>query len=288
MKNAPAAEKFRELVTDNLATWLKKDLVCGPFDTPPLDTFRVNSLMAIDQNEKVRLVLYVSLPEGKSFNSNIDENKMEKVKMLAARKFGYSVAKAGRKARMSKFDLTDAYKYIPCKKEDLRLQGFFWLGKFFIEKRMIFRARTAVGNFDIFGNSLRSLALANCPIPTNLVHRQLDDVPSVAQKNSDWDKSFTESYENICKQIRVGLAEDCPKLEKAFKHVTKGKVLGIFFNSEDLTWMLPDDKKHRALADIKRAVSGEAFDLLAMQKLMGRLNDVSLMCPYLNEFKRPL
>ena len=153
---------------------------------------------------------------------------------------------------------------------------------------MIFGARTAVGNFDIFGNSLRSLALANCPIPTNLVHRQLDDVPSVAQKNSDWDKSFTESYENICKQIRVGLAEDCPKLEKAFKHETKGKVLGIFFNSEDLTWMLPDDKKHRALADIKRAVSREAFDLLAMQKLMGRLNDVSLMCPYLNGFKRPL
>ena len=58
---------------------------------------------------------------------------MEKVKMSSARKFRYSVAKAGRKARMSKFDLTDAYKYIPCKKEDLRLQGFFWLGKFFIE-----------------------------------------------------------------------------------------------------------------------------------------------------------
>ena len=56
--------------------------------------------------------------------------------MSSTRKFGYSVAKAGRKARMSKFDLTDAYKNIPCKKEDLRLQGFFWLGKFFIEKRI--------------------------------------------------------------------------------------------------------------------------------------------------------
>ena len=91
--------------------------------------------MAINQNEKIRLVLNVSLPEGKSFNSNIDENKKEKVKMSSTSKFGYLVAKAGRKARMSKFDLTDAYKNIPCKKEDLRLQGFFWLGKFFIEKR---------------------------------------------------------------------------------------------------------------------------------------------------------
>ena len=52
--------------------------------------------------------------------------------------------------------------------------------------------------------------------------------------------------------------------------------------------MLPDDKKQRALADIRRLVAGEEVDLLSMQKLMGRLNDVSLMYPYHNGFKRPL
>ena len=86
----------------------------------------------------------------------------------------------------------------------------------------------------------------------------------------------------------MGIAEDCPKLEKAFKSETKGKVLGIFFNTVTLSWMLPDDKKQRALADITRAVAGEEVDLLSMQKLMGRLNYVSLMRPYLNGFKRPL
>ena len=84
------------------------------------------------------------------------------------------------------------------------------------------------------------------------------------------------------------MAEDCPKREKAFRNVTSGKVLGIFFDTVSLSWMLPDDKKQRALADIKRAVAGESLDLLSMQKLMGRLNDISLMCPYLNGFKRPL
>ena len=105
----------------------------------------------------------------------------------------YSAWQFGKKSRMSKFDLTDDYKNISCKKEDLRLQGFFWQGKFFIENRMIFGARTAVGNFYIFGNSLRSLALTKSLIPASLVHRQLDDVPFMAPVKTGWDKEFTES-----------------------------------------------------------------------------------------------
>ena len=56
VENAPSAVKFGDIVTDNIATWIKKDFVSGPFACPPLDNFRVNSLMAVDQNEKVRLV----------------------------------------------------------------------------------------------------------------------------------------------------------------------------------------------------------------------------------------
>ena len=226
--NAPSAAQFGELVTDNIATWIKKDFVCSHFDCPPLDNFRVNSLMAIDQNDKVRLVLNVSLPHGKSFNSNIDEEKMEKVKMSSARQFGYSVAKAGKNAKMSKFDLTDAYKNIPCKEGDLRLQGFCWLGKFFIEKRMIFGARTSVGNFDVFGNSLKSLALASCEIPSSLVHRQLDDVPSVAPVNSSWDKEFTESYMISAEKLVWAWQRTARRWKRPSSIKQEGKFWGLF------------------------------------------------------------
>ena len=132
----------------------------------------------------------------------------------------YSAWQFGKKSRMSKFDLTDDYKNIPCKKEDLRLQGFFWLEKFF-------SARAAVGNFDICGNSLRSLALTKSLIPASLVHRQLDDVPFMAPVKTGWEKEFTESYANIFKRINVVIAEDCPKLEKVFKNETKGNSLTL-------------------------------------------------------------
>jgi hypothetical protein len=43
--------------------------------------------MAIKQGEKVRPVLNLSLPKNCSFNSNVDEEKLEKVYMSSAQKF---------------------------------------------------------------------------------------------------------------------------------------------------------------------------------------------------------
>jgi hypothetical protein len=62
---------------------------------------------------------------------------MEKVYMSSPRLFGYSVCDAGCNAFMSKFDSADAYKNVPCRIYDLRLQGFSWLSKFFIETKQI-------------------------------------------------------------------------------------------------------------------------------------------------------
>jgi hypothetical protein len=44
--------------------------------------------MAVVQPDKVRPVLNVSSPKGDSFNSMVDENETEAVKMASAKKFG--------------------------------------------------------------------------------------------------------------------------------------------------------------------------------------------------------
>ena len=86
MPNAKASYTYGSLVTDSVATWLKKGFICGPFDNPPFSKFRSNCLMAVDQHEKIRLVLNVSLPEDLSFNSNICKEKLEKVNPFVTRK----------------------------------------------------------------------------------------------------------------------------------------------------------------------------------------------------------
>ena len=130
--------------------------MAGPFEAPPLSNFRGNPLMAVDQGENIRPVLNVSLPENASFNDNINFFEMEKVSMSTARRFGFSLCEAGYFVKMSKFDLVDAYKIIPAPLNDIRLQGFCWLQKYFVELKQIFGAKTAVANFDIFAqyNSL--------------------------------------------------------------------------------------------------------------------------------------
>lgn len=78
-ENAESAFEFGKEMTDTLGQWTKAGFVSGPFKEPPVKNFRVNTLMMIPQTDKVRPVLNVSLPKGRSFNDNICEEKLEKV-----------------------------------------------------------------------------------------------------------------------------------------------------------------------------------------------------------------
>jgi hypothetical protein len=51
--------------------------------------------------------------------------------MSSAKKFAKILAIAGKNSKISKFDLVDAYKAVPCNLNDLNLQGFKWLNRFF-------------------------------------------------------------------------------------------------------------------------------------------------------------
>jgi hypothetical protein len=242
----------------------------------------------VKQGEKVRPVLNVSLPEENSFNSNIREEEMEKVKMCSASQFSHVLVDAGKDALFCKFDQKDAYKNIPAKVEDFRLQGYEWLGKYFVETRQIFRARTAVANYDILGRIVLDLAIVESGVPTKHCMRQLDDVPMVSSKGSENIQKFQKSYKEICSLLNIKLAEPCAKFDKAFEKSNFGKVLGVWFKSSDLTWNLPAEKKFKVASAIKEALSDQKIGLLQMQKLIGRLNNITIMCPFLKLYTGPL
>jgi hypothetical protein len=199
--NSKAALKHGAEVTDVIATWVSKKFVSGPFSSPPVKGFRANSILAVPQPNKVRVCLNVSLPTGKSLNDCTDPNGFEKVNMMSAKKFGYSILSAGKNATMLKFYKADAYKNVPAKTADLALQGFMWGGKFFVETRQVFGAKASVQNFDVLGNTVRSLVLADCQILRHLVHRQLDDTPVVAPASSGWCEEFSLKYRKLCSKL---------------------------------------------------------------------------------------
>jgi hypothetical protein len=288
VNNASNTLLHGQAVTENIATWIKEGYASGPFSDPPCKNFRVNPLLVAVQPDKIRTILNVSSPYGESYNSNVDENETEKVKMASAKLFSECLLDCGKNANMSKYDLTAAYKQVPCKIQNLRLQGFMWLGKYFVETRQVFGAKTSVCNYDIVGETLKLLALLRSDISPNLVLRQVDDVPCVSSDTSDWCQNFSYVYESLCTELCVGLAPICPVNDKAFVNQKRGKVLGVMFDSTDLSWRLGDSKISKALKCIRLALGAESVTLRDFQRLLGRINDVAQMCSFLKIFKQPL
>jgi hypothetical protein len=206
--------------------------------------------------------------------------------MTSARSFSHALIECGKGAVMSKFDMCDAYKLMPAKVSDYRLQGFCWLNRFFVELAQIFGAETAVCNFDALGHTLHVISMCATGILPRLVFRQLDDLPIVAPRWTTWCQDLTKVYSDNCALVNVKLAENCPSLDKAFVNSTKGKVLGIWFDSDTLTWSYPSVKRDKLLILIYDVFHSVSADLEDLESLVGRLNDFSLMCPFMRTFKK--
>jgi hypothetical protein len=187
---------------------------------------------------------------------------------------------------MSKFDLTGAFKTNPACKVDWRLQGFSWLGRFFVELRMVFGVVTAVCNFDRLGKTLRTLTEVSCAIPRAFLGCTLDDFTAVGPKRSGWCEQFSKEFKSVCTQLNIQLAANCSNNEKAFENQTIGVVLGIKFDTHDLSWFFPRDQGERLLRSITAASRGDHLSLNQMQELMGwSVNDFAQMCPFLKAFR---
>jgi hypothetical protein len=288
INNSASVVVHGEEFTDTLAWWIQQGYVAGPFIAPPLPDFRCNSMLAVAQKNKIRIIMDLSAPEGSSYNDAINESALEKVSMSSARLFGYSIQDCGKGARMWKFDMVDAYKTIPATQQDLRLQGFSWLGRFFVELKKVFGSKESVSAFDRLNNTIVSIAAAASNLPLHWIHRTLDDVPVVTPATSLAGPAFAREYTDICALIGASLAPPCPNLEKAFVDSKVGTVLGIRFNTESLTWSIAEDKKIRILDRIRGPLSGKPISLKELQKLIGSLNDVGQMCPFLRGFRQPL
>jgi len=197
--NAKTALEHGALLTDKIAGWITAGFVAGPFDCPPVPGFRANPLMAVVRNGKVRPVLNMSGPKGRSFNDNVDEKLLEKVHMDTAKKFGYFLREAGKGAVFSKFDYGDAYKTIPADPEDYGLQGFTWCGKYFIETQQTFGGIPSVCNFDREGNTIQVAAILESGVPKNSVLRILDDTSHIRPAKSKHEGAFCAAMKRIHK-----------------------------------------------------------------------------------------
>jgi hypothetical protein len=96
-----------------------------------------------------------------------------------------------------------------------------------------------------------------------------------------WCEEYSKKYKDTCQELNIELAPICPSADKTFENVTKGKVLGILFDSEKLEWSLPSDKRSKTLSSVAEIFHSEKIHLKRFQKLMGQLNHVYQMCDFM-------
>ena len=248
--------------------------------------FRANPLAVVGRNDKIRPILNMSSPKGRSFNHNVDKSKLEKLHMGTARQFSYALKRAGRNAKFSKFDLQDAYKLIPARKKDFRLQGFCWLGKAFAETQQGFGGVPSPSNFDRLAKTKDLIVCIESGTPCSQVFRALDDSPCVAKEGSGVVESFSATMKELCQEINMPLANNCPKSEKAFELQTRGTVLDVGFDSTEMNWFLSEEKSAKVVRRCLDVMNTSHVGLKQMEKLMGSVNDLGQMCPAVKFHRR--
>jgi hypothetical protein len=187
------------------------DWVAGLFKSPPLPDFPANCIMSVARKSKVRPVVNLSSPKGTSFNDNINKLAVMKVRMSSAAQFGQSVRAIGQGARITKLDMKDAYKLVPAKTADYRLQGFERQGHLFVDTQQIFGSATAAANFDKLAGTVLKIVLSELQARNITIHRTLDDVVSVVPACSSKSKEFAATYRRVADCLNIKLATDCPK-----------------------------------------------------------------------------
>jgi hypothetical protein len=242
-------------------------------------------LMAKKEKTKVRPILNLSSPKGKSFNDAVDKVPLLKLTMSSPSIFGQLLLTLGTGAKFGKIDLTNAYKLIPVNPADWKYFGFRWLGMHFYETNTAFGNCTAPAEFDPLPDTINSICKSIVNIPPLWVTRQLDDTIFAAPAHSMYAEQYYNTFRTVCKNINVPLAENCPDHVKAFPPSTYGTVLGIEFDSESLTWRYPQDKIKETLYLLEKVTSIEKCPLRLFQSLHGKLNDFSQMCIFLKGFR---
>lgn len=224
----------------------------------------------------------LSFPKKKSFNCAIPKKAFPKVTMASAKMVADAILRQGPTCRLSKLDQRNAYKLVPAREHQLRLQGLFWLGRYFVELRQVFGASSSVYNYDITHKCISTFARIISGIPPECLFRTLDDQVCVCADLTLHSK-FVNAYLNVCDQLNVPLAQCDGK--KAFIMKKAGTILGVHFDATSLSWSLEDEKIDRYLLTLDSIKRQPTASLKDMQKLNGIINVVVVMCPHLRFFR---
>ena len=264
-------------LTDQICSWVKKGFVCGPFDTPPLPGFRCNPLFAHVKRGKVRPILNLSAPEGRSYNDFIPKHKLLKIRSATPRLIADYLHQLGPGCTLSKIDMEGAFKLVPVQPCFWRAQGFSWLGKFFFESQIVFGSSSGPSIYDRLHEVFLLIARTVSHTFTPCFYRVLDDFVAVTWTREE-NERLVSAYISLAKSINLPLAP-FTDAEKAFLLSQTGTILGVDFRTTDNHWRIPMEKSVHHIGFIQRLVNKQVLSLFDLQAATGMMVGIESMLP---------
>ena len=138
---------------------------------------------------------------------------------------------------------------------------------------MVFGCISSPGLFDRVAKIVFFIALRQSGFPSRLAIQHLDDVCACSPMGSNLVDRFYDAYREICEELNVKLA-DTTDPEKTFSPRTEGVVLGVNYDSADMTWYLSEGKMRIILGLIEELRSQREATAREVKRVCGKLVDI--------------
>ena len=295
------AEKLLEdgpIICDVLQSWVEQGIAAGPLTLEQLqavfgEDYTVNTLATRPKpTGALRIIVDMSSPRDKdaevpgwlwppwlpgAVNTSIDPAQFP-ARMTSIKNFLRMLFKVGRGALICKVDWTDAYKHVKVRPQDLKLQVITFAGRFFVELKLVFGARSSPGLYDTVSNVIRDLAVAESHILRSRVAKHLDDILGIGTPSPlDPVHSFFEAYLELAEEVGVRLPP--PDVDKSKCQSPATTVLALGMDIDTVAWQIrcPEQKLGRILHALRQCLALGSVTMGELASLVGQLQDKMIL-----------
>lgn len=275
-KNLQSANKDPLTVDRLIAVEVERGYLSGPYDVLPFYIYRVNSvgLSYGKYTKKARLIVDCSSPHENdkhpSINSLINKEDCT-LKYIRIDDAIIAIHKSGRKSKLCKVDVTDAFKIYPIRQDLWRWHCIKWRSKYYFFMRLCFGSRISCKIFDKLSRAISWIATRHYQIET--IFHLLDDFLTVDDPAYPAHVTM-DNLKRLFSDLNIPLAE-----HKTSGPTTCLEFLGIILDTQAMEARLPLEKLERIYNLIESLSRRHTVTKVELLQILGHFNFAARVIP---------
>ena len=269
LKSAKMTLKAGVVLRNKLMTEVHLHRVLGPFKSPPLNNLHTSPLSVVPKKTpgKYRLIHNLSAPRGHSVNEAIPAHQKTVSYCRVADAVDHVLSVHPSQVLLTKFDLRDAYRVIPVRRQDWHYLGMAVKGAFFVDTVLPMGCATSCSIFQAFTNAICWIMKRR--FSSLKVFGYLDDFLLIST-DLRVAEIHAAGFERLCAELGLPIAED--KTVGPVRHLT---FLGIGLDVEHNQLYLDRTRTVQSTNKIQAFLGRRKWSRKKWQSLVGTLSFLS-------------